>query len=410
MRSITSVFVLLAFSGSRYSLTAGAAPVQAQYSQGSPLGTEDDGNRNGAFQTLANGSQDLAALVGLFATDGVERYTIDYTLGCLPPATAPLSLLGLLGYVRALMKLTLGVEFCERIGFSTVSLQSYVGVRRFDVAHRERVVDIHYLERTCIGDAVQWSLVKTVPHIPESMPMISGGVIRAEKDRRPREASFALAMCQLPQSKGTASVTFSLYALFLAFAASLSSFPILLSKSSWTWTRLFATAGLPASVLLGGLPWCLVCITEHLPFEPCDWFRADWKDTPSGTNGSADESGRSLDRKDSFAYFAKEDHFYIFDCRVVGKPWMWLTRLASCCAAVGITVAYPCQYIELRSASPRASGIWLSLQGTVAILRIVVWSWAPKLFGFGNNVELSWTDQRDYQMKNSFTELEITLC
>ena len=52
-------------------------------------------NRGNGFQILADGTQDLAALVGLFATDGVERYTIDYTRGFLPPVTAPPSLFGL---------------------------------------------------------------------------------------------------------------------------------------------------------------------------------------------------------------------------------------------------------------------------------------------------------------------------
>lgn len=85
---------------------------------------QNSADRGNGFQILADGTQDLAALVGLFATDGVERYTIDYTRGFLPPVIAPLSLLGLLGYVRALLKLSLGIDVCERTGFSTTSLRS----------------------------------------------------------------------------------------------------------------------------------------------------------------------------------------------------------------------------------------------------------------------------------------------
>lgn len=104
----------------------------------------NNANRDNDFQVLADGTQDLAALVGLFATDGVERYTIDYTRGFLPPVTAPLSLLGLLGYVRALLKLSLGADFCDRTGFSTASLRSYAGVRHRDVPQNERIIEVHY--------------------------------------------------------------------------------------------------------------------------------------------------------------------------------------------------------------------------------------------------------------------------
>ena len=75
-------------------------------------------SRADSFEALADGTQDLAALVGSFATDGVGRYAIDYTWGFLPPVTAPLPLSGLLGYVSALLKLSLGIVFWDQIGFS----------------------------------------------------------------------------------------------------------------------------------------------------------------------------------------------------------------------------------------------------------------------------------------------------
>ena len=386
------------------------APTQGQPLRHIALNEENKGDRVGAFQILADGSQDLAALVGLFATDGVERYTIDYTRGLVPPATAPLSLLGLLGYVRALLKLSLGVEFCERIGFSIASFRSFAGVRRADFSQRETAVDVNYLERSVRGASIQWRLVKTVVHTQESMPMTAGGGVPISRDRRTHDASYGIAICRLPQHRGTLSLTFGLYLVSLAFAVSISSFPVLMFTSKWTWTRIFASAGLPMSILSGSLPWCLVYITEHLPFEPCDWFRSDWKNGLSPMTGSPDEPGQSLFRKNSFAYFAKEDHFYIFDCRAAAASWIWLARLASCCSAVCITVAYLCQYIELRSASAKASGIWLGLQGILAIVRILAWDWAPNLLGFSKDLEIRWTDQRDNLLKNSLTGLEITLC
>lgn len=136
------------------SVGAVAVPSQSTSNTSFPNEANNNTNRGNGFQILADGTQDLAALVGLFATDGVERYTIDYTRGFLPPVTAPLSLLGLLGYVRGLLKLSLGIEFCERTGLSTASLRSFAGVRRRDVAQSERIIEVHYMERTICESSV----------------------------------------------------------------------------------------------------------------------------------------------------------------------------------------------------------------------------------------------------------------
>ena len=370
----------------------------------------NNANRDNDFQVLADGTQDLAALVGLFATDGVERYTIDYTRGFLPPVTAPLSLLGLLGYVRALLKLSLGADFCDRTGFSTASLRSYAGVRHRDVPQNERIIEVHYLERTITDTSVVWKVVKTTSHTEESMPLVAGGGKRALRDRRAFDPSFSIAMCSLVRSGSTAISAFGMCGLCLMFTTSLSGVMILMFQAPWTWARVFACIGLPASVLVGGLPWCWVYITEHLPFESSDWFRSDWKDGTTVVARSANVSGEPLMRKNRLAYFAKDDHFYIFDCRAVSVRVLRVIKVASACAAVCITIAYICQYIELRSATAKQSGIWLAIQGLLAIIRILAWDWAPKVLGFSTEADIRWTDQRDKTFKDSLTELEIILC
>ena len=411
------LYVLLAVPAALYSALVNQAsfacakpvPNQSTSNMTSPNVTNQAG-RDSGFQILADGTQDLAALVGLFATDGVERYTIDYTRGFLPPVTAPLSLLGLLGYVRGLLKLSLGIDFCERTGFSTTSLRSYAGVRRRDVPQSERMIEVHYLERTITELCVEWKVVKTTSHTQESMPLIAGDGKRALRDRRAYDPSFSIAMCSLARSGSTARLALGMCGLCLMLTASLSSFMILMFAAPWTWARFFACAGLPASVLVGGLPWCWVYITEHLPFESSDWFRSDWKDGTTVPAHSADIPGKSLMRKNSFAYFARDDHFYIFDCRAVSPSVLRAMKVTSLCAAVCITVAYICQYIELRSASAKQSGIWLGIQGLLAIVRILAWDWAPKILGFSTEADVRWTDQRDKSFKDSLTELEITLC
>ena len=89
---------------------------------------EDDtpNDRAGAFQVLADGTQDLAALVGLFATDSVERYAVDYSRGYLSAAMATCSLLGILGYVRALVKVAMGSQSCQDSAFPTGKLYAFL--------------------------------------------------------------------------------------------------------------------------------------------------------------------------------------------------------------------------------------------------------------------------------------------
>lgn len=273
----------------------------------------------------------------------------------------------------------------------------------------ESFTKVHYLERAITDLSVEWRDIKTTSHSHESMPLIAGGGKRALRDRRAYDPSISINMCSLKENRFTAGLALLMCGISLMVTASLSSFGIvLLFTAPWTWTRFFACVGLPGSILVGGMPWCWIYITEHLPFEPSDWYRSDWKD--GATTGATDVRGASLMRKNSFAYFTNDDHFYIFDCRSVSMFAIRIIRVTSFCAAVCITVAYICQYIELRCASAKQSGIWLGIQGLLAMIRILAWDWAPKLFGFSAEPFVRGTDQRDRNFKNSLTELEIVLC
>ena len=387
-----------------------AAPTSASIPSNAPAIQTNGPNRDNSFKILADGTQDLAALVGLFATDGVERYTIDYTRGFLPPVTAPLSLLGLLGYVRALLKLSLGVQFCERTGFSTLYLRSYAGVRKSEVLVNERLTKVKYLQRHDVGGYIRWDIVKSVEHTKESMPLTIVAGQQALKDPRVIETSYSVAMCTLARSRDTSYFAFGMCAIALAAAAGIASFPVLLFSTYQTWRCTFASAGLVISVLMGGLPWCWIYLQEHLPFESCERFRSDWKEGLSMRLNSSKTTGHCVSLKDTLAFFAKDGHFYIFDC-CAQRPWkLMIARISSCCAAVCITVAYICQYVELHSASARASEIWLGVQGLLAILRIFAWNWAPSVLGFAGDIVIRWTDQRNNCFRDSLTELELVLC
>ena len=76
---------------------------------------------------LASGSQDLAALLGLFGTDGVERNALAFNFGWGTVVASSLSLLGVLGLVKSSIKLALGLQYCQQAGFSLGSLRGIFG-------------------------------------------------------------------------------------------------------------------------------------------------------------------------------------------------------------------------------------------------------------------------------------------
>lgn len=67
----------------------------------------------------------------------------------------------LVRYVRALLKLGLGMDFCERMGFTTKPLQSYVGFRTRDIGEKETITGVHYLERSESQENVRWKIAKS---------------------------------------------------------------------------------------------------------------------------------------------------------------------------------------------------------------------------------------------------------
>jgi len=78
-------------------------------------------------QILASGSQDLAALIGLFATDGLERNALATQYGWGTVVACSLSLLGILGLIKSSVKVALGLERCATAGFNLDSMRAMFG-------------------------------------------------------------------------------------------------------------------------------------------------------------------------------------------------------------------------------------------------------------------------------------------
>lgn len=77
--------------------------------------------------SIANGTQDLAALLGVFGTDSVERNVLATQQGTISIAISSLSMLGLLGLVKSTLKITLGLDRCRAAGFNLDSIRGLFG-------------------------------------------------------------------------------------------------------------------------------------------------------------------------------------------------------------------------------------------------------------------------------------------
>lgn len=79
-----------------------------------------------------------------------------------------LSLLGLLGYVRALVKLAMGPEACENAGFDMKALRPMFGVSDTDRLPTGEVYEMHYMERHTDGSHITWNRIRNTKHTEDS--------------------------------------------------------------------------------------------------------------------------------------------------------------------------------------------------------------------------------------------------
>jgi hypothetical protein len=97
-------------------------------------------------QTLASGSQDLAALAGLFCTDGVERNALAVQFGYFAVASSALSLLGVLGLVRSSIKVALGLVCCLNAGFNVESVRGLFGYLPTEVTPSSDMIECDFIK------------------------------------------------------------------------------------------------------------------------------------------------------------------------------------------------------------------------------------------------------------------------
>ncbi|KAL9581496.1 MAG: hypothetical protein Q9212_003864 [Teloschistes hypoglaucus] len=334
-------------------------------------------DRSNPFQVLADGTQDLAALVGVLATDSVERYAVDFNRGYASTAAATLSLLGLLGYVRALVKLSLGLSNCLNAGFETRPLRPLFGIPDYDRLPEDVLHTVHYVERRRSEPGyVTWELVETRKHTVDTMPILKAG-LPFNKKTKPKFLSMRSGRWMVDAGSFFVKHAHYCMPLTLILCVGLTCFaisPFRQGLARYTWTMLFATVGLFLSLVCSSLAWLWVYAREQLPPRHSDWFLS--RET------SHLKCCPSARRKDHFAFIGQGYSYVMFDIKVVGGRLRDCLRVACFVCAGAAVVGYICQYIEVRQTTPQQAAQWLSIQALLALLRVIIWIEDPRFDDF----------------------------
>ena len=204
---------------------------------------------------------------GVFATDSVERYAIDYNKGHISSAVATLSLLGILGYIRALVKLAMGPQACENAGLNVNSLRPLFGIPEADRLPSDEIYEMHYMQRRESIHTITWRKVRTTKHTLDSMGILS----KLQKSFPDDGQKFRVKLFWAKGGHYFMSPLGDVAVLLLSFLCigSTSCFliPLRGPTPTPTWSLMFATVGLFFPVFTTSLIWAWVFAQEQLP--PC---------------------------------------------------------------------------------------------------------------------------------------------
>lgn len=203
----------------------------------------------------------------MFATDSVERYAIDYNRGHISSAVATLSLLGILGYIRALVKLAVGADACDNAGLNVNSLRPLFGIPAADRLPSDEIYEVHYMQRHESNDSISWKESRTMKHTLDSM-----GILSEMQKSHPFGPIFRVNLVWCKGGKYFMSPLGDFAVLLLSSLCigptSCLLIPLREPTHTPTWSLIFATAGLFFPVFTTSLIWAWVFAQEQLPPYP----------------------------------------------------------------------------------------------------------------------------------------------
>ena len=196
---------------------------------------------------LASGSQDLAALAGLFATEGVERNALAGHLGYGAVVSAGVSLLGILGLVKSSVKLSLGLERCRKSGFSIDSLRGFFGYEARETPVIGSMVRCDLIQFRVEEESVVFSKVPRY-FDTETRPIVNIGC------KSPEWFGGNTVIIHGDWRHETTGLQSSWFVALVAFLGTgVTSWLLLIVRADMSWEFWFATAGsvnLPALDML----------------------------------------------------------------------------------------------------------------------------------------------------------------
>lgn len=207
--------------------------------------TAGAGDNSSTAQTVATGSQDLAALAGLFATDGVERNALATEAGYGTVISSALSILGILGLVKSSIKVALGADRCKASGWNVDSLRGMFGYAPSD---SDRSTGLDVVSCLIVNVEFNHKMVsitkKRRKFDTDKVPLLKVGTQREPKDPDPdfvrNLTSFNLGNVMHDFSINQSPI----FIATLAFICSgLTAWLLLLVEVDWDWVLAVATAG-----------------------------------------------------------------------------------------------------------------------------------------------------------------------
>lgn len=318
-----------------------------------------------AGQELTTGSQDLAALAGLFCTDGVERNALATQFGYGTVIVSSLSLLGILGLLKSSIKVALGLKACESAGFTLDSLRGIYGFLPGETPSKGEVYTCHVTDISWNANRKELLIRKEKRSICDyNTPLVQVGADWPET----LECKTAINLGN-PHAEDGFHKSSPVMIILAMLCTGATTWSLLVVDSPWTWYQIMAIPVFQACLLLMvGLPlW-----NERKVGRPYHYLTPERWDFLSGTNGISQlrstlqflqvrvNNGDAIHLQGNAASLKSK----FFKCFVVA-----LSAIAC--------IAYLCQYAVLKSASNDRAIIWVAIQAALALIRVLYWMIDP---------------------------------
>ena len=321
---------------------------------------------------IASGTQDLAALAGVFCTDSVEQNVHATQDGYVSVTISSMSMLGILGLVKSALKIAMGLERCRDAGFNLESIRGIFGYAKGEFVTSGDLIDCDII--TVIFSADNIAICKSKRLLSnERCPMLTVGSLF------PRIGNPTLI--NLGNVVREAAITQNplVSLIFALIFSGFTAWTVLIIEAPWSWVRIFAIAGLQTCLLLTlalplwyeyqtGRPACHLTVTKYAYVPISHKWRL--------TNRRWDSIVREVYDKHSQVTLLQARildmdvlHFQ-GDTSLLHSPYV---KVLSLIASFGISVAYICQYAIVKTANNVEAIIWVSCQAAAAFARVMFW-------------------------------------